>query len=160
MAAIYTTPSHIETLKESTAIANHIVVDWEIWGCPVNTKQVLDVVRSLLSGAAPRMNKNPVCIECKRKNHVCVLVTKNQPCMGPITSGGCGALCPSVGRACYGCYGPADNPNAKALGQLFLDQKFQDQSELVKRFFHINNQAKTFNEAGKYFKGIKIVEEE
>ncbi len=160
VSAIYATPSHIKTLKTSTAIANHIVVDWEIWGCPVNTKQVMDVVRSLLSGAAPRMNKNPVCIECKRLNHVCVMVTENKPCMGPLTSGGCGALCPGVGRACYGCYGPSDNPNAKALGQFFIDKKFQAQSDLVKQFFHINSQAKAFNEAGQYFKGIKIVKEE
>lgn len=159
MSAIYATPSYIETLKTSTGVANHIIVDWEIWGCPVNTKQVMDVVRSLLSGAAPRINKNPVCIECKRAGYVCVLVTKNEPCMGPVTSSGCGALCPGVGRACYGCYGPTDNPEPKALGQWFLDQKFQSQSGVVKQFLHINSQAKAFNEAGNYFKGIKIVEE-
>lgn len=159
MSAIYATPDYIETLKTSTAIANHIIVDWELWGCPVNTKQVMTVIRSLLSGATPSIAKNPVCMECKRAGHECVLVINNKPCLGPVTSEGCGALCPSVGRACYGCYGPSDNPNVKALGDWFLQQGVETKKSLVKQFSHINSQAKSFNVAATHFKGIKIVDE-
>ena len=48
-----------------------------------------------------------VCVECKRAGNVCVLVAHGTPCKGPVTQAGCGALCPSVGRGCYGCFGPA-----------------------------------------------------
>lgn len=156
MASIYATPQTIQTLATSTAIANHVRVDWELWGCPVNTQQVLGVVRSLLFGAAPKIKRDSVCHECKRQGHVCVVVTKNEACMGPVTQTGCGALCPGVGRACYACYGPSENPNARALGTSFQQQGLSD-DKIANQFLHINNQAPAFNQAGAYFKGVKIV---
>lgn len=159
MAAIYATPKTIKTLATSTAIAMHVKVDWELWGCPVNTKQVLDLIRSLLSNASPRIKRDPVCIECKRKGNVCVLVTGNKPCMGPVTQTGCGALCPSVGRACYGCYGPAENPNTISLGVWFKEYIGLTNDQIADQFLQINNQAQAFKAAGQYFKGIKISNE-
>lgn len=159
MAAVYATPAHIKTLNTSTAISHHIRVDWELWGCPVNTKQVIDAIRSLLSNASPRIKRDSVCIECKRQNNVCVLVTKNQPCMGPVTQTGCGALCPSIGRACYGCYGPSENPNTTSLGNWFEQYEGLSKETISNQFLHINNQAPAFNKAGQYFKGIKIINE-
>lgn len=156
MASIYASPQTIQSLATSTAIANHVHVDWELWGCPVNTQQVLQTVRSLLFDAAPKFKRDPVCLECKRLGHVCVVVTKNEPCMGPVTQTGCGALCPGVGRGCYACYGPQENPNAKALGAWFRRGGMSDDA-IAKLFLHINNQAPAFNQAGMYFKGIKIV---
>lgn len=133
-------------------------VDLELWGCPVNTYQVMDAVRSLLFGAVPRVKRDAVCLECKRKGHVCVLVTRKEPCMGPVTQTGCGALCPQQGRACYACYGPSENPNPRALGNWFV--KYGNSCDKIARqFLHINNQTTVFNQAGNYFKGIKIVKE-
>lgn len=159
ISAIYATADTISSLATSTAISHHIKVDWELWGCPVNTTQVMDAIRSLLSNASPRIKRDSVCIECKRKGNVCVLVAKNQPCMGPVTQTGCGALCPSVGRACYGCYGPSENPNGKSLGHWFEKYEGLSKEEVANRFLHINNQAPAFNKAGQYFKGIKIINE-
>lgn len=156
MASIYASPQTIQTLATSTAISNHVHVDWELWGCPVNTSQVLDTVRSLLFGAAPKINRDSVCLECKRRGQVCVVITKKEPCMGPVTQTGCGALCPGVGRACYACYGPSENPNTHSLGALFNQQGMSDNA-IAQRFLHINNQAPVFSQAGAYFKGIKIV---
>lgn len=156
MASVYATPQTIETLATSTGIAKHVRVDWELWGCPVNTEQVFSVIRSLLFDAAPKMKRDSVCHECKRQGHVCVVVTKNEPCMGPVTQTGCGALCLGVGRACYACYGPADNPNTHALGALFQHQGLSD-DRIANQFLHINNQATAFYDAGAYFKGVKIV---
>ena len=156
MASIYATPQTIQTLATSTAISKHVRVDWELWGCPVNTHQVLDTVRSLLFGVSPNINRDSVCLECKRRGQVCVVVTKKEPCMGPVTQTGCGALCPGVGRACYACYGPSENPNTLALGALFNRQGMHDDM-IADRFLHINNQAPAFSQAGAYFKGIKIV---
>lgn len=159
MAGIYATPETIQSLNTSTPISQHIRVDWELWGCPVNTRQVMDAIRSLLSRAAPRLKHDSVCMECKRNGHVCVLVARNQPCMGPVTQLGCGALCPSVGRACYGCYGPKENTNAQSLGHWFEQYEGLSKDAVAARFLHINNQAPAFNKAGQYFKGIKIVNE-
>ena len=156
MASIYATPQTINSLATSTAIAKHVRVDWELWGCPVNTDQVLSVIRSLLFGAAPKIKRDAVCHECKRKGQICVVITKNEPCMGPVTQTGCGALCPGINRACYACYGPSEKPNTHALGTWF-NQKGLSHDKLAKQFLHINNQAPAFNQAAAYFKGIKIV---
>ncbi len=156
MASIYAAPEHIQTLNTSTAIAHHVKVDCELWGCPVNTHQVLDAIRSLLSNAIPRIKRDAVCMDCKRLGHVCVLVTKNQPCMGPVTQTGCGSLCPSLGRACYACYGPKENPNTTSLGHCFEHLGFT-QEVIARQFLHINSQAPAFQLAGQSFKGIKIV---
>lgn len=158
MSAVYASPEYIATLSTSTAIASHVKVDWELWGCPVTTKQVLDAIRSLLFEASPRIKHDSVCMECKRKGYVCVLVAKKQACMGPVTKTGCGAICPKVGRACYACYGPAENPNAQSLGNWF--ERFGYSKEAIaQQFLHINNQAPSFNKAGQYFKGVKIVKQ-
>lgn len=156
MSSIYASPQFIQTLKTSTAIAQHVRVDLEIWGCPVTTKQVLDAIRALLFGVQPAIKKDAVCMECKRKNNVCVLVAKGEPCMGPVTLTGCGALCPSMGRACYACFGPKENPNTNSLGRWF--EGFGLLPERIARLFlHINNQASAFLKAGNDFKGIQIV---
>lgn len=155
MAAVYAKPEFIESLATSTPISDHVQVDLELWGCPVNTKQVMDAVRALLFGVRPSISRDSVCLECKRNGNVCVLVTKKMPCMGPVTQLGCGALCPSVGRACYGCYGPAENPNTHSLGKWFAGFGIMPEA-ITRQFWHINNQAGSFKKAGEYFKGIKI----
>lgn len=157
--SIYPSPEYVEHLSTSTAISCHVKVDWELWGCPVNGEQVLTTVRSLLSNAAPRIKRDSECMECKRKGNVCVLVAQKQPCMGPVTQLGCGSLCPSVGRGCYACFGPKDNPNTHSLGNWFHHLGMSKKS-ISHKFFHINNQAPAFNEAGNYFKGIKIINEQ
>jgi len=158
MAQVYAKPKFIDTLSTSTAIALHVKVDWELWGCPVNSDQVMDAISALLSGTTPRIKRDAVCLECKRKNQVCVLVAKNEPCMGPVTQTGCGALCPGLDRACYACYGPSENPNSRALGEWFKAYG-QSEEQVIRQFLHINNQAPAFQQAGNYFKGIKIVKE-
>ena len=45
----------------------------------------------------------------------CVMVAHGTPCLGPVTQAGCGALCPSYARGCYGCFGPMETPNTSAL---------------------------------------------
>tara|TARA_Y100001949_G_scaffold124906_1_gene106624 strand:+ start:504 stop:1349 length:846 start_codon:yes stop_codon:yes gene_type:complete len=116
---IYAQPEYIDSLPESTAIAEHVKVDFEIWGCPINSAQVTAVVTNLLNGVVPHDDADKLCLECKRKQLVCTLVTRGEPCMGPATRNGCGALCPSFGRDCYGCYGPAENSNAPGLARRF-----------------------------------------
>jgi len=116
-AAVYARPDYIRTLATSTPIADHVPVDFELRGCPINKRQLLEVVSAFLARRQPVTPPHSVCVECKLKGNVCVMVARGTPCLGPVTHAGCGALCPSYCRGCYGCYGPKETPNAPALSQ-------------------------------------------
>ena len=118
--AVYATPQYISTLATSTAIAEHVKVDFELRGCPINHHQLVEVIQSLLAGRRPRTPVHSVCLDCKRRGAVCVMVAQGTPCLGPVTHTGCGAICPSFNRGCYGCYGPAAQPNLVSLTGQFL----------------------------------------
>ena len=113
---VYASPEYIDTLNKSTPIADHVPVDFELRGCPINKVQLLDVLTSLLHGRKPSIPNYSVCVECKRNGTVCGLVVHGPPCLGPVTQAGCGALCPLYHRGCFGCYGPKENPNTVSLG--------------------------------------------
>ncbi len=112
---VYASPEYIETLKKSTAIADHVFVDFELRGCPINKYQLLEVISAFLHHRKPNVPQYSVCIECKRRGTVCVMVAQGIPCLGPVTQAGCGAICPAYNRGCYGCYGPAETPNTSSL---------------------------------------------
>jgi sulfhydrogenase subunit delta len=121
VATVYPSPEYIRSLDTSTPVSAHVRVDLELPGCPVDRGQLLGALASLLAGTVPRLSTASVCTECKRRGYPCVLVTKGEPCLGPVTRTGCGALCPAYGRACYGCFGPAQPPNTDALVARFVD---------------------------------------
>ena len=112
--AVYASPQYISTLRTSTPIADHVPVDFELRGCPINKKQLVEVISAYLAGRKPQIATHSVCVECKRRGTTCVMV-KGTPCLGPVTHAGCGAICPAYGRGCYGCYGPMETPNMAAL---------------------------------------------
>ena len=116
---VYASPRTIETLASSTPASDYVPVDLALHGCPINKRQLLEVLAQLLIGARPRLSDHALCLECKRQGHVCVLVARGEPCMGPVTANGCGVLCPSYDRPCYSCFGPAAQPNTLALAQKF-----------------------------------------
>lgn len=146
LADVYAQPEYINSLDTATPIRDHVNVDWELWGCPVNGRQVVAAVRSLLFGVSPLHDNTKLCMECKRQNNVCVLVAKGSPCLGPVTITGCGALCPAFGRDCYGCYGPAENPNPNSLGRRFEGLGLTPQ-DVDRRFHFIHSGASAFNPA-------------
>jgi coenzyme F420-reducing hydrogenase gamma subunit len=127
LSAVYATPEYIQTLSTSTAISDHVKVDFELRGCPINKHQLRDVLISLLQGCRPQTAQHCVCLDCKRRGTVCVMVAQNIPCLGPVTHTGCGALCPSYDRGCYGCYGPAAQPNLVSLTSWFEKQGVERQ---------------------------------
>ncbi len=114
---VYARPEYIDTLSTSTAIADHVKVDFELRGCPVNKVQLLEVLSAFLRGRKPNVPAHSVCVECKRRGTVCVMVARGTPCLGPVTQAGCGAICPAYDRGCYGCFGPAESPNTAALAR-------------------------------------------
>lgn len=113
--AVYASPEYIQTLSTSSPISDHVKVDFELRGCPINRFQLIDVLAACLHGRSPRVPRHAVCLDCKRRGTVCVTVVQGIPCLGPVTQSGCGAICPAYDRGCYGCYGPALQPNAAAL---------------------------------------------
>jgi coenzyme F420-reducing hydrogenase gamma subunit len=112
---VYARPEYISTLEQSTPISDHVPVDFELRGCPINKYQLLELVNALLNGRKPNVPPYSVCIECKRRGTVCVMVAEGTPCLGPVTQAGCGAICPAYRRGCYGCFGPMDTPNTASL---------------------------------------------
>ncbi len=112
---VYARPEYISTLATSTSISSHVPVDFELRGCPINKHQLLEVVSAFLARRKPVTPSHSVCMECKLRGNVCVMVAHGTPCLGPVTHAGCGALCPSYDRGCYGCFGPKETPNAPAL---------------------------------------------
>lgn len=150
LSDIYATPGVLDSLDEAQPIAEHVQVDLELWGCPVNAAQVVAAVRSLLLGVLPEENKEKVCMECKRQQTVCVLVTSEAPCMGPVTRSGCGALCPRFGRDCYACYGPSESANTLALGNRFAGFGMLAE-DIAHRFHAINSHAGEFLAAGHHW---------
>ena len=147
IAEVYTSPEYIRTLDTSTPIRDHIKVDLELWGCPVNGRQVLAAVRALLFSVTPAEESDKVCLDCKRQHNVCVMVTRGEACMGPVTRTGCGAICPSFGRDCYACYGPAENINTAAMASRLKGLGLVD-AEIARRFLFINSAAEAFNREG------------
>ncbi len=125
--AVYAHPEYISTLKTSTAIRDHVAVDFELRGCPVNKWHLVEIISATLNKRPPNIPHYSQCFECKRKGTVCVMVAKGTPCLGPVTQAGCGNLCPSYNRGCYGCFGPMESPNAasltKQMGKLGMDRK-------------------------------------
>ena len=117
ISIVYAHPEYIDTLETSTAIADHVKVDFEIRGCPVNKNQLLEIVNAYCNNRAPNIPVYSVCEECKRAGNVCVMVSQGTPCLGPVVQAGCGAICPSYNRGCYGCFGPAERTNTDSLSQ-------------------------------------------
>jgi len=113
--AVYASPDYISTLASSTPISAHVPVDFELHGCPINKRQLLEVISAFLYRRRPRVRAHSVCIECKRRGTVCVTVAHGTPCLGPVTHAGCGAICPAYDRGCFGCYGPMETPNTASL---------------------------------------------
>ncbi len=118
-AAVYPSPQFIDALDTSTPIADHVPVDFELRGCPIDKRQLLETITALLKGRKPVLPDYSQCVECKLAGTVCVMVAHATPCMGPVTQGGCGNLCPRVGRGCYGCFGPKENANTEMLAAEF-----------------------------------------
>ena len=147
IAGIYANPSVIDTLDNSSPIKDYVKVDLELWGCPISQRQIINAIRALLFGVMPVEEHDKICMECKRHQTVCVMVTKGEPCMGPVTRTGCGALCPSVGRDCFGCYGPAENPNTQAMANR-LEGLGLVSDEVARRFLFINSGAEAFHQQG------------
>jgi coenzyme F420-reducing hydrogenase gamma subunit len=144
---VYASPDYISTLRLSTPISAHVPVDFELNGCPIDKGQLLEVISAHLSGRRPRVRAHSVCIECKRRGNVCVMVAHGTPCLGPVTHAGCGALCPSYNRGCYGCFGPMESPNSGSLSTWMDARLGMGERDLVRVYRTFNAAADPFRRA-------------
>jgi len=143
---VYAHPEYISTLETSTAIADHVPVDFELRGCPINKWQLIEVVNAFLHARKPNIPTYSVCVECKRRGTTCVMVAQGIPCLGPVTQAGCGALCPAYDRGCYGCFGPMESPNMPAMTEWWRSMGVDDRT-LVNALRSFNANAQPFREA-------------
>jgi sulfhydrogenase subunit delta len=148
ISVVYATPEYIETLDRSFSISSHIRVDFELNGCPINRRQLLEVINAFLNGRKPNVPPHSVCIECKLRGNVCVMVARGTPCLGPVTQAGCGALCPFYYRGCYGCFGPKETPNTKSLSAWFGYLGLKDEN-ILRVFRSLYAGAGSFSEESK-----------
>jgi coenzyme F420-reducing hydrogenase gamma subunit len=142
-SVVYASPEYVNTLGRSTPIAAHVRVDFELRGCPIDKTQLLEVIAAFVHRRKPRVSGESVCMECKRRGNVCVTVAHGTPCLGPVTHAGCGALCPTYHRGCYGCFGPAETANTASLSGRLRDLGMPERD--VHRVF------RTFNAAAPAF---------
>jgi len=136
-SVVYAKPEYLDTLETSTAISDHIPVDFELRGCPVNKAQLVEVILAFLHRRAPNVSRHSVCVECKLRGNVCVMTAHGTPCLGPVTHSGCGAICPSYDRGCYGCFGPMESPNTTSLAHQWKEMGASD--DAIKRAFRTYN---------------------
>lgn len=141
--AVYATPAYIETLDKSTPIADHVFVDFQLRGCPINKYQLVEVLSAYLNGRKPNTPSYSVCVECKQRGTVCVMVAQGTPCLGPVTHAGCQALCPAYNRGCFGCFGPMETPNAASLSA-WWKQLGVSAPDIVRAFRSFNAYADAF----------------
>lgn len=150
---VYPHPEFIRTLATSTPIADHVLVDFELRGCPINRHQLVEVLVALTQGRQPRLAQHAVCLDCKRRGTVCVIVAQGMSCLGPVTHTGCGAICPAYDRGCYGCYGPAKQPNPASLLRQF-EALGHGPSQLVPLLRNFNAAAPEFRDAGNALEAV------
>ena len=143
ISLVYAKPQYIQTLDKSTPIASHVRIDYELRGCPINKRQLLEIVSAYLNERKPNTPSHSVCIECKRRETVCVMVSQGIPCLGPVTHAGCNAICPSYCRGCYGCYGPMETPNTASLSSRFSQLGMKEEN-LVCSFRSFNAYSEPF----------------
>lgn len=144
---VYAEPSYVSTLATSTPIAEHVPVDFELRGCPISKRHLIELIDALLHHRRPNLPRHSVCVECKARGIPCVMVREGIPCLGPITQAGCGALCPAYDRGCYGCFGPAATPNVWALAEWWRLQGIADH-DIGRALRTFNAYAPEFREVG------------
>jgi len=149
-AAVYPAPEFVDSLAVASPIASYVAVDAELRGCPIDPRQLVELLTAVTTGRRPQLPDQAVCLECKRRGIACVVVARGLPCLGPVTQTGCGAICPAMGRACYGCFGPREGANTIALSDWFVQPPLappRQAADVGRLFANVNGGSAPFREA-------------
>ena len=98
-----------------------VSVDLELPGCPPEKEEYLRLLGAMAQGGLPPIKTYPVCMECRLRENLCLLIERREACLGPVTRAGCDARCPSVGIGCEGCRGLVAEANRSEEFRLLLD---------------------------------------
>jgi sulfhydrogenase subunit delta len=145
-ASVYPSPDEIESLARATPVADHVTVDAELRGCPIDTGQLVELLTAAALGRRPQLPSEAVCLACKRAGRVCVMVAHGEPCLGPVISTGCGALCPGLARGCYGCFGPRESANTTSLAGWYRTSLGLSDEQVAARFAGFTSRAPEMRE--------------
>jgi sulfhydrogenase subunit delta len=134
MREVYgTEENYFGFLGEHRGLSEYVKVDYELPGCPIEQDEFVRLLLELVDGVTPCQKDYPVCVECKVREIPCLIVEKNEPCLGPVTVGGCRARCPFYGTPCIGCRGPVRD-EANVAGEIAaLRERGWSDAEIVKR---------------------------
>ncbi len=117
----------------------------------MSKERLLSFIKQFLAGKKPYIRRESLCMECKRRGNVCVIVAKGEPCLGPVTQEGCGAICPSFSRGCYSCFGPSIDPQPERLARVFRERLGLREGEVRLKFMAFTAWSKPFRTVvGKY----------
>jgi len=109
---LYKYPETVPNL-EIKDMDEQVAVDFVVPTCPINGEEFLRIANDLIAGRRPKIAERTVCYECQRRGFPCLL-QRGEPCMGPITLGGCNAVCLQSRQPCWGCRGPYEGANFKS----------------------------------------------
>ena len=101
----------------------YVNVDYNIYGCTFSKDELIELITSVIIGKEYRDKEYSVCVECSLRENNCLL-DDGYLCLGPITRGGCKALCPSNGKMCLGCRGTYEDANIKGHIKILQDMGF------------------------------------
>jgi len=119
----------IESNDSARPLGAFVTVDLNIFGCPIKKEEVEKIVANLALGKAIVHPKYPVCMECKANENIC-LFDVGEPCLGPITRGGCDSWCPNSKFGCWGCRGPAEDVNMEQMKTIMKERGFSEETIL------------------------------
>jgi coenzyme F420-reducing hydrogenase gamma subunit len=125
---------HKVKTKAPRPINYYIDVDAALPGCPVNPDELLRLLAAEFSGKSFTPVTTPVCLDCKLAGNACLFLDEGF-CLGPVTTGGCGAPCPKAGLRCYGCFGPLSGSNLNALKDAAKQLSEKEVESLTALFF-------------------------
>jgi F420-non-reducing hydrogenase small subunit len=162
-------PEFYESVKTLDQV---IDVDYYLPGCPPTPKLTLQAIEAILSGKLPEKGSvlagdRALCYECelnstkpekllvtelKRPHQVMIdpqkcLLAQGILCLGPVTRGGCEALCVKGGMPCTGCFGPLERVRdygGKALSAVASIVDLTDEKTIAKVFEAVPDPAGTF----------------
>jgi coenzyme F420-reducing hydrogenase gamma subunit len=131
-SAVYTDTTKFTSIK-TQPVDEVVKVDAYLRGCPVDGNELIELVKSALMGRKPNLTNYSVCIECKLNENPCRFINNKEACMGTITRGGCGSLCPTNNRPCRGCRGPTTDANIISYARSALDREIPGREDLLRK---------------------------
>lgn len=109
-----------------SGIDTHVKVDYTIPGCPPDKTEIKQFIKSVVQGKEPTIYKDPVCVKCRQNRNQCLL-DAGKPCLGPVTQGGCDAVCINGGFECWGCRGPTKDMRLDLMIRLLKDKGYSEE---------------------------------